>query len=62
MAIAISIVLFSMLMAAISVYGYRRYARPARVLERLGAPVLEAEGALGATMAAAGRKSAGSCA
>ena len=35
MAIVISIVLFSALMAAISFYGYRRYARPARVF---GAP------------------------
>lgn len=54
MAIVISIVLFSALMGAITVYGYRRYARPARVLERLGSPVLEAEGGLGATLAAPG--------
>ena len=54
MAIVISIVLFSVLMAAISFYGYRRYARPARVFERLGAPVLEAEGGLGVTMTAPG--------
>jgi tight adherence protein C len=54
MAIAISIVLFTALMAAISAYGYRRYARPARVLERLGAPVLEAEGGMSATLAAPG--------
>src|SRR6266436_7362656 len=54
MAILISIVLFTALMAAISIYGYRRYARPARVLERLGAPVLEAEGGLGATLTAPG--------
>jgi tight adherence protein C len=54
MAIVISIVLFTALMGAITVYGYRRYARPARVLERLGSPVLEAEGGLGATMAAPG--------
>jgi tight adherence protein C len=51
MAITISIVLFSMLMAAISMYGYRRYARPGRFLERLGAPVLEAEGSIAATTA-----------
>ena len=50
MAIVISIVLFSLLMAAISMYGYRRYARPGRFLERLGSPVLEAaEGVLGPT-------------
>jgi len=54
MALAISIVLFTALMAAISAYGYRRYARPARVLERLGAPVLEAEGGMTATLAAPG--------
>jgi tight adherence protein C len=46
MAIIISIVLFSLLMAAISFYGYRSYARPGRFYERLGTP-LEAEGALG---------------
>src|SRR5260370_4854411 len=46
MAIIISIVLFSLLMAAISFYGYRSYARPGRFYERLGGP-LEAEGALG---------------
>src|SRR5260370_3014540 len=46
MAIIISIVLFSLLMAAVSVYGYRSYARPGRFYERLGGP-LEAEGALG---------------
>ncbi|MBZ5596136.1 MAG: type II secretion system F family protein [Acidobacteriia bacterium] len=51
MAIFISIFLFSLLMAAISVYGYRRYARPARVLERLGTPVLETEGGLSASLA-----------
>lgn len=54
MALAISIVLFTALMAAISAYGYRRYARPARVLERLGAPVLEAEGGMTATLTAPG--------
>ena len=52
MAIFISIFLFSLLMAAISVFGYRKYARPARVLERLGTPVLETQGGgLSATMA-----------
>src|SRR5579863_9159392 len=51
MAIVISIVLFSLLMAAISAFGYRRYARPGRVLERLGNPVLEAQGGMSATLA-----------
>src|SRR5882672_7477211 len=46
MAIVISIVLFSLLMGAISFYGYRSYARPGRLYERLGAP-LEADGPLG---------------
>jgi len=46
MAILISIVLFALLMAAISFYGYSRYARPGRLYERLGGP-LEAEGTLG---------------
>jgi tight adherence protein C len=43
MEIVIAILLFSLLMGAITFYGYRRYARPGRVFERLGAPVLEAE-------------------
>ncbi len=43
MEIIIAILLFGLLMAAITFYGYRRYARPGRVFERLGAPVLEAE-------------------
>jgi hypothetical protein len=42
MAIFISIVLFSALMGAISIYGYRSYARPGRFYERLGGPVLDA--------------------
>ena len=46
MAILISIVLFTLLMAAISFYGYRSYARPGRLYERLGSP-LNAEGSLG---------------
>jgi tight adherence protein C len=45
MAILISIVLFTLLMAAISFYGYRSYARPGRFHDRLGSP-LDAEGAL----------------
>jgi len=36
MAAFISLALFAVLMAAISVYGYRRYAKPARVYEQLG--------------------------
>jgi len=36
MAILISLALFIVLMAAISVYGYRRYAKPGRVYEQLG--------------------------
>jgi tight adherence protein C len=51
MAIFISIFLFMLLMAAISVFGYRKYARPARVLERLGTPVLETQGGLSAALA-----------
>jgi hypothetical protein len=51
MAILISIVLFTLLMGAISFYGYRSYARPGRFYERLGGP-LEAEGNLGAIGAA----------
>src|ERR1700730_14514999 len=39
MAIVICICLFFALMIAISLYGYRRYLRPARVYERLGRPV-----------------------
>ena len=38
MAIFISFALFAVLMAVISVYGYRRYARPGRVYEQLGGP------------------------
>ncbi|HUJ24276.1 MAG TPA: type II secretion system F family protein [Bryobacteraceae bacterium] len=41
MAILISILLFSLLMGAISLFGYRKYARPGRLFERLGGPVLE---------------------
>lgn len=38
MAILISLVLFAVLMASITYFGYRRYARPARVYEQLGGP------------------------
>src|SRR5579863_9243535 len=47
MAVMISVVLFSLLMAAISVYGYRSYARPGRFLDRLGGPVLDSDAGLG---------------
>jgi tight adherence protein C len=47
MAILISIVLFSLLMGAISVFGYRSYARPGRLYERLGGPVLDSESGIG---------------
>src|SRR5947207_6791640 len=50
MAILISIVLFSLLMGAISVFGYRSYARPGRLYERLGGPVLDAESGIGLAM------------
>jgi tight adherence protein C len=39
MAALISLGLFALLMTAISVYGYRRYAKPARVYQQLGGPV-----------------------
>jgi len=42
MAGLISFALFALLMIAISYYGYRRYARPARFYERLGEPVVTA--------------------
>jgi tight adherence protein C len=38
MAILISLGLFALLMASITYFGYRRYARPARVYEQLGGP------------------------
>jgi len=38
MAAFISFALFAILMAAISIYGYRRYAKPGRVYEQLGGP------------------------
>ena len=39
MAIIVCISLFLALMIAISLYGYRRYLRPARIYERMGRPV-----------------------
>jgi len=38
MATLISLALFAVLMTVISIYGYRRYARPARVYDQLGGP------------------------
>lgn len=38
----LSIALFAMLMAGITVYGYRRYARPGRILEQIGGPTTSA--------------------
>src|SRR5512132_2620070 len=40
MALAISMAMFLMLMAGITLYGYKRYAKPARIYEQLGAPVI----------------------
>jgi tight adherence protein C len=41
MALIVCVSLFLALMLAISLYGYRRYLRPARVYERLGRPVTQ---------------------
>lgn len=38
MAILLALLLFSVLMGAITYFGYRRYARPGRVFEQLGGP------------------------
>jgi len=38
MAVLISLALFVLLMAVITVFGYRRYSKPARVYEQLGTP------------------------
>src|SRR5215467_1191670 len=40
MALTISVTLFLMLMAGITLYGYKRYAKPARIYEQLGPPVI----------------------
>jgi tight adherence protein C len=48
MAGLVSLVLFFILMAAITSYGYRRYARPARLYEQLGSPVISAGSAVSA--------------
>lgn len=42
MALLIAGFLFLLLMGSITVFGYRRYVRPARVLDRLGGSVVEA--------------------
>jgi tight adherence protein C len=42
MPVYIVVLFFLGLMAAIAVFGYQRYARPGRVYERLGEPVIEA--------------------
>ncbi|MFX0116779.1 MAG: type II secretion system F family protein [Candidatus Hodarchaeota archaeon] len=39
----ISVILFSFLMIAISLYGYRRYAKPGRFYDQLGSPVAGTE-------------------
>jgi len=39
MALAISMAMFLMLMAGITLYGYKRYAKPARIYEQLGSAV-----------------------
>src|SRR5215467_814244 len=43
MALTISIALFLMLMAGITLYGYKRYAKPARIYEQLGSPVIASQ-------------------
>jgi tight adherence protein C len=46
MAVILSVVLFSLLMITISLYGYRRYAKPGRFYDRLGAPAATADSEL----------------
>jgi len=46
MAIVISVLLFVFLMGAITLYGYRRYAKPGRVYDQLGATVAAPEAEL----------------
>src|SRR6266496_724587 len=43
MALTISITLFLMLMAGITLYGYKRYAKPARIYEQLGPAVVTSQ-------------------
>ncbi len=42
MALLISLALFSLLLAVISYAGYRYYAKPGRIFEQIGAPVITA--------------------
>jgi len=46
MAVLISVLLFAFLMGAITVFGYRRYARPGRVLDQLGGAAVTTESPL----------------
>ncbi len=55
MALAISIALFAFLLAAITFYGYRRYARPGRIAEQVGPAVVVTAGPY--TMQAPGGRS-----
>src|SRR3954454_10504857 len=43
MALTISLTLFLMLMAGITLYGYKRYAKPARIYEQIGPAVVNAQ-------------------
>src|SRR6476646_459719 len=43
MAITISVTLFLMLMTGITLYGYKRYAKPARIYEQLGPAVISTQ-------------------
>ncbi len=55
MAIAFSIGLFCLLLAAISLYGYRLYVRPVRITDRLGGPVTAEPAVTVSAMAASQR-------
>ena len=46
MAVLLSVLLFVFLMGAITVFGYRRYARPGRVLDQLGGAAVTTESPL----------------
>ena len=43
MAIAVSILLFVLLMGAITYYGYRMYARPTQLYEQIGSQIVAGE-------------------
>ena len=43
MALTLAITMFLMLMAGITLYGYKRYAKPARIYEQLGPPVIASQ-------------------